>query len=203
MMLDARARQLLDPYLDKIAVQLGKSGIGANTITLAAFGLGLVAAIAIATEHYVIGLALLLVSRLGDGLDGAVARLTKKTDFGGYLDIVLDFIFYGMIPVAFIFANPTQNALAGSVLILSFLATGSSFLAFAIMAERYGLETVTKKSKSLYFAVGLAEATETIVVFVAFCLFPHWFSPIAWFFSAICFFTVFARILQARDRFTN
>ena len=200
-MLDGKARQVLDPFLDNIASRLVKFGIGANTITISAFVIGVAAAGAIAVHYYFLGLILLLISRLGDGLDGAVAKQTQITDFGGYLDIVLDFIFYGMIPTAFIIANPAQNGIAGAILILSFFATGSSFLAFAIMAERYGLETNARGSKSLYFAVGLAEATETIMAFVAFCLFPNWFSPIAWAYSAICFLTVFARILQARESF--
>jgi phosphatidylglycerophosphate synthase len=202
-MLDSKARQLLDPALDNIAKGLVKLGIGANFVTVTAFGLGIFAAVAISFHYYLAGLFLLLLSRLGDGLDGAVARQTEKTDFGGYLDIVLDFIFYGMIPVAFIIANPAQNAVAGSILILSFFATGSSFLAYAVMAERYGLKAPIHASKSLYFVTGLAEATETIGVFAAFCLFPDWFSPIAWAFSIICLFTVIARILQARQNFRD
>lgn len=202
-MFDARARRLLDPLLETIAEQIVKRAIGANTVTYVSFAVGVFAAVAIGAQFYYTGLVLLLLSRLGDGLDGAVARRTKKTDFGGYLDIVLDFIFYGLVPLAFIIADPQQNAIAGAVLISSFIATGSSFLAFAIMAQKYGLEANSQSSKSLYFAVGLAEATETIFVFILFCLFPDWFSPIAWAFSAICLITVFARILQARDAFKN
>jgi len=202
-MFDARARRLLDPLLETMARQIVKRGIGANTVTYCAFGVGVLAALAIAGEYYLSGLILLLLSRIGDGLDGAVAGQTKKTDFGGYLDIVLDFIFYGLIPLAFIIANPAQNAVAGAVLIVSFIATGSSFLTFAIMAEKYGMDIKGRRSKSLYYAVGLAEATETIVVFMLFCLFPSWFSPIAWAYSAICIITVIARIAQARDAFKD
>jgi len=202
-MLDGKARQLLDPTLDQIAVGLVKLGIRANTITLAAFVIGVLAAVCIVFQYFILGLILLLISRLGDGLDGAVARQTKKTDFGGYLDIVLDFAFYGSIPLAFVFANPVQNSLAGATLILSFFVTGSSFLAYAIMAEKYGLKTADRGPKSLYFATGLAEATETILVFIAFCLFPGWFAPIAWSYAAICFVTAFARILQAKSNFTD
>jgi len=202
-MLDRKARKLLDPVLDRIAKILVNAGIRANTVTLVAFAIGLVAFVALANCYYLTGLVLLLVSRIGDGLDGAVARQTKKTDFGGYLDIVLDFAFYGMIPVAFIFANPDQNALAGAVLIVSFYVTGASFLAYAIMAEKHGLVDTQHGSKSLYFTTGLAEATETIVVFVAFCLFPEWFAPIAWTYAAICFYTALSRIIQAKNSFPD
>ena len=202
-MLDGKARELLDPVLDKMAQNLVKVGIRANTVTLGAFAIGIAAAICIANQYFIAGLFLLLLSRLGDGLDGAVARLTQKTDFGGYLDIVLDFAFYGMIPAAFIIANPTQNAASGAVLIVSFYVTGASFLAYAIMAEKHGLETTNRGEKSLYFTTGLAEATETIAVFVAFCLFPEWFVPIAWGYAVICFYTAVSRIMQAKSNFPD
>ncbi len=202
-MLDGKARQLLDPILNTIAKRIIKCGISANAITLIAFVIGLLAAYAIANQYLLIGLILLLVSRLGDGLDGAVARETRKTDFGGYLDIVLDFTFYGAIPFAFIVMNPAQNSIAGAALILSFYINGSSFLAYAIMAEKYGMTSDARGPKSLYFVTGLAEATETIAVFVAFCIFPDWFPLIAWGFAAICLITAFARILQVRAEFRN
>jgi phosphatidylglycerophosphate synthase len=202
-MLDGKARQLLAPILERVAKTIVKYGISANAITLIAFVIGVLAACAIATQYLLLGLSLLLVSRLGDGLDGAVARETRKTDFGGYLDIVLDFAFYGAIPFAFILMNPAQNSIAGAALILSFYINGSSFLAYAVMAERYGMKSEARGSKSLYFVTGLAEATETIAVFVAFCIFPDWFPLIAWGFAAICLVTAFARILQVQAEFRN
>jgi phosphatidylglycerophosphate synthase len=202
-MLDGKVRKLLDPYLDKSAKKLAQIGISANAVTLIAFAVGVVAAIAIANRYYLTGVVLLLASRIGDGLDGAVARQSKKTDFGGYLDIVLDFAFYGMIPTAFIFADPGQNALSGAVLILSFYITGASFLAYAILAEKHGLQSQERGSKSIYFTTGLAEATETISVFVAFCLLPHWFTPIAWVYAVICFYTSLSRIMQAKRNFLD
>ena len=202
-MLDGKARHLLNPFLDKIASRLVAVGVRANFVTVVAFAIGVMAAIAVAQHYFLSGMALLLISRVGDGLDGAVARQTQKSDFGGYLDIVLDFAFYGMIPAAFIFADPQQNALAGAILILSFYVTGASFLAFAILAEKQGLDTAQRGSKSIYFTTGLAEATETIAVFVAFCLFPSWFAEIAWAYAAICFYTTVSRIMQAKATFTD
>ncbi len=91
---------------------------------------------AIALQHYVLGLALLLASRLADGLDGAVARLTQPTDRGAFLDITLDFLFYASIPLAFAIADPAANALPAAVLLAAFIGTGSSFLAFAVLAAQ-------------------------------------------------------------------
>ena len=200
-MLDGWARRLIDPALVRMASGLAGAGVSANAVTITACVVGLAAAGAIALGHLWLGLAFLLLSRLGDGLDGAVARIKGKTDFGGYLDIVLDFVFYGAIPVGFAMLDPGANALAACVLVLSFYINGASFLAFAIMAEKRGLATDARGQKSLFFTTGLAEATETIAFFVAFCLFPGWFPILAYVFAAICFYTALSRIVLASRMF--
>jgi phosphatidylglycerophosphate synthase len=200
-MLDGHFRKRLDPWLDRAGRSLAVRGIGANAATITGFLIGLLAAIAIVLDAYAWAFVLIGVSRICDGLDGAVARATQKTDFGGFLDIVLDFAFYGLIPFAFILADPYENGVAGGLLLLSFYINGSSFLAFSIMAEKRGLATDVRGTKSLYFTTGLAEATETIAVFLAFCLFPQWFSEIAIIFAFVCFYTAMSRIVLARASF--
>lgn len=196
-MLDGWARTRIEPWLDWIGRSLARAGVSANAVTFAAFGLGLAAALAIAFGAFWLGLALILISRLGDGLDGAVAKATQRTDLGGYLDIVLDFGFYGAIPLAFAIAKPADNALPAAVLILSFYFNGASFLAFSIMAEKRKLSTTARGEKSLFFTTGLAEASETIAAFAIFCLFPAWFGPVAYGFAALCFYTALSRIVLA------
>lgn len=200
-MLDGWARARIDPLLDVIGSRFAAAGASANTITLASFAVGMAAAIAIAQGWFLTGLVLLVASRLGDGLDGAVARIKGETDLGGYLDIVLDFAFYGAIPIGFVLADPAANAVAGAVLVFAFYVNGASFLAYAIIAEKRKLETGARGAKSFFFTTGLAEATETLAVFVAFCLFPSWFSPIAYVFAAVTFYTALSRIVQARRAF--
>lgn len=200
-MLDGWARRRIDPALDAAAGLLHRAGVGANAVTLASFGLGVLAAVAIAFHLYWLGLILILTSRLGDGLDGAVAKRAGRTDLGGYLDIVLDFAFYGLIPLAFVIADPSANAVAGAALIATFYANGASFLAYAIMAERRGLAGVARGPKSLFFTTGLAEATETIALFVAFCLFPSWFAPLAYAFAGLTVYTTVSRVVLAWQQF--
>jgi len=153
------------------------------------------AAIAIAAGAFWTGFLLIALNRLADGLDGAVARATQKTDLGGYLDITLDFFFYGAIPLAFAIQDPGTNALAASALLASFYANGSAFLAFAIMAEKKGLSTTAQGSKSLYYLGGLAEGTETIALFLLMALVPAWFPVLAWGFAAVCVVSAAARVL--------
>ncbi len=196
-MLDGWARTRIDPFLDRLGGRLAVAGVSANLITLASCGVGLLAALAIAGGYFWLGLVLILASRLGDGLDGAVAKIAGKTDLGGYLDIVLDFVFYGAIPLGFVLFDPVTNAVPGAVLLLSFYVNGSSFLAYAAVAEKRNMKTSARGSKSLFFTTGLAEATETIAVFVFFCLFPSWFPQIAYIFAAVCLYTALSRIVLA------
>jgi phosphatidylglycerophosphate synthase len=196
-LLDGAARRLLDPTLDWLGAALARTGVAADQVTYAGFLIGIGAAVVIPFHLYWWALLLILVSRLCDGLDGAVARHTVKTDRGGFLDIVLDFAFYGGIPLGFVIADPAANAVAGATLIFSFYVNGATFLAYAVMAERRKLTTEARGSKSLYFTTGLAEATETIAVFCFFCLFPAAFAPLAYIFAAMTFVTAGARIVLA------
>ena len=202
-MFDAHIRPLIDPPLNAIGRGLAAQGISANGVTLLGLAFGLAAAGAIALGEMWFGLGLILLSRIADGLDGAVARASQKTDFGGYLDITCDFLFYGAIPMAFIWANPEANALAGAWLLTSFYFNGATFLGYAILAEKRGLETQARGAKSLYFTGGLLEGAETIAFFVALCLLPDWFAPLAWAFGSLCFITAASRILLARQVFSD
>ncbi|MEM1364182.1 MAG: CDP-alcohol phosphatidyltransferase family protein [Pseudomonadota bacterium] len=202
-MLDGWARQYIDPPVERAAQRLASAGVTANGVTLAGFVLGCCAATAIVYGQFWLALALILVSRIADGLDGAVARAGATTsDFGGFLDITLDFAFYGLIPLAFIIAEPSTNGVAGAVLLLSFYVNGASFLAYAIMAEKRKFTESPRGKKSLFYTTGLAEATETIAVFCAWCVFPAWFPSIAWVFAAVVFYTAFSRIMLARGDFS-
>ncbi|WP_322989678.1 CDP-alcohol phosphatidyltransferase family protein [Hoeflea sp.] len=202
-MLDGTARKLIQPGLDGAGSWLAARGVRADHVTVTACLLGLAAAGLIALDHMYWALALILVSRIGDGVDGSVARATKKTDFGGYLDITLDFVFYGAIPLGFVIHDPAANGLAGAALIFAFYVNGASFLAYAIVAEKRSLTTTARGVKSIYFTTGLAEASETFFVFGLFCLWPAWFVPVAWVFAAICLYTAFSRIMQARAVFAE
>lgn len=193
-MLDRLALARLEPVMVALARQLVRRGVGADALTLVGFGLGLAAAGAIALQGYLLGLALMVASRLCDGLDGAVARLTRPTDRGAFLDIALDFLFYASIPLAFAVAEPAAHALPAAVLLAAFIGTGSSFLAFAVLAERRGLKSGDYPGKGLYYLGGLTEATETLACFVAMCLWPAAFPSLALGFAALCAVTIVTRL---------
>ncbi len=196
-MLDARLRPLVDPHLDRLAAALDHRGITADGVTLLAFAFGLAAICAVALEAYGTALLLFLINRLGDGIDGALARRHRITDLGGFLDIVLDFLIYAGLVFGFALADPAANALVAAFLLFAFMGTGSSFLAFAVMAARRGLETRARGPKSLYYLGGLTEGTETILFFVLAMLMPARFPLLALLFGAMCWITTAARIATA------
>jgi phosphatidylglycerophosphate synthase len=177
--------------------------ISANSVTAMGFLLGMGAAGLIASQQYLPGLALFLVSRVLDGLDGAVARQTRLTDLGGYLDITLDFIVYASMVFAFALADPVQNALPAAFLTTSFMAPAATFLAYAIIAAKRGITTEIRGKKSLYYLGGLTEGFETILTISLMCLLPAWFPVIAVVYALMCWITGGTRIAAAVQTFTE
>ena len=194
-MFDHRLRPIIDRPINAVARHVARWGISANQITLLGFGIGMAGAFAIMIEQFSLGLVLILLSRAADGLDGAVARETDSTsDRGGFLDIVLDFLFYSAVPFAFAVAAPDQNALAAAFLIWSFVGTGASFLCYAALAEKRGIKTDARGRKSLFYLGGLTEGTETILFLCLICLWPQHFAFMTWIFATLAWITTATRI---------
>lgn len=202
-MLDGIARRLVDPALDALAARVARMGVGADMITAIAFLGGLACAIAVGAGADGLALVFLAISRLCDGLDGAIARHTRPTDRGGYADIVGDFVFYGAVPFAFACRSPEVNALPAAFLLLTFYVNGASFLAYAAIAAKRGLGTSPRGPKAIHYTAGLAEGTETIFAFTAMILWPAAFPAIAWAFGALCIVTAASRVMLAWRDFSD
>jgi phosphatidylglycerophosphate synthase len=201
-MFDAKLRPLIDPPLNRLGSALARRGVTANAITFLGLALGLAGAAAISGGYFGAGLGLILANRLLDGLDGAVARANGPTVLGGYFDIVADFAFYVSVPLGFGLVDPA-NTQAALVLVASFVLTGVSFLAYAVIAAERGARTDAHGRKSFFYSTGLAEGSETIAVFIAFALFPAWFVPLAYAYAALCVLTVLQRSALAIVQFSD
>lgn len=199
--LDRAAIALLRPALERGARAVARTGVQADQVTLAGFVIGVAAALAIALGHFIAGLVLMLASRLCDGLDGTLARMSAPTARGGFLDITLDFLFYAGIPLAFAFADPPANALAAALLLAAFVGTGTTFLAFAAIAAERGMKSAAWPQKGLYYLGGLTEATETLACFVLMCLWPAQFAAFATVFAALCAITIATRLVAGWKAF--
>jgi phosphatidylglycerophosphate synthase len=148
-------------------------------------------------------LALFAMNRLLDGLDGAIARASRRTDRGGFIDIVFDFAIYGAFPLAFALREPDAFAVPAAVLLFSFYVNGASFLAFAAVAAKRGIDSSARGIKSIYFSAGLMEGTETILFFMAMILLPSWFPVLASAFAGLTIMSALARVTLAWSAFRD
>ncbi|HEV7234489.1 MAG TPA: CDP-alcohol phosphatidyltransferase family protein [Sphingorhabdus sp.] len=199
-MFDTALRRLIDPPLNSAARRLATSGISANMLTLLGAGAGVGAAIAISQQFFAAGLALILLNRILDGFDGAVARINGPTGLGGYLDTLADFFFYVSVPVAFGLAHDA-NLMPALILVATFTITAVSFLGYAAIAARQGETDGAHGPKAFIYSTGLMEGGETIAFFILFCLCPDRFPELAFLFAALCVLTVTQRMVLAAKSF--
>lgn len=194
-------RRLLEPGLTAVSRRLLRIGISPNQLTLFGAAAGIAAGIAVACDALLGGLFLAALSRMADGLDGPLARLRQGTDFGGYLDIVADFVFYTAIPLGFAVRDP-QAALATAFLLSGYVFTGITFLAFSAVSERRDIVDAGD-NRSFIFQPGLAEGTETLIVYLVMFLVPAWYAVLAWSYFAVCGYTAISRSVLAYRLFRN
>ncbi len=197
-MFDITLQKHLKPIVHKMGKALVSMGISANMITLFGALLVIPAVIAISQQLYGLGLCFILLNRIIDGLDGAVAQINGPTQFGGYLDSLADFFFYAAIPLAFAWADP-GNAKWAALLLASFMVTGVSFLAFAAIGSDKKAPDEGRGHKSFLYTIGLMEGTETIITFTLMCFFPAYFAWIAIAASLFCVLTIAQRLKMAYD----
>jgi len=195
-MFDSALRPWIDPPLNAIGRRLAATGVSANSVTLVGGLCGALAGASAAVGGYPLALVFIVLSRAADGLDGAVARANGKSDLGGYLDIVCDYVFYTAVPLGMGASNP-DFALPAATLLAGFLLASSSFLGFAAIAEKRGMSTTAQGEKSIYYLAGLAEGAETIAVLAASAAFPAWFPVLAYGYAVLCALTVVGRVLSA------
>ena len=172
--------------------------ISANQITIIGFIFGLMMSLFIYLELFFLAIFFLILNRICDGLDGVMARLTVPTYLGAYLDIVLDFIFYSAFILIFGLLD-TNNIIISCLLLFSYICTGTTFLAQAIIQPK--LDLVQKDEsididipKSFYYSAGLIEGTETILFMILCLLFPNLYFFFGLIFAFLCLLTALSRI---------
>lgn len=171
-MRDVALRHHKDRVMAPIARHLF-ARIHPNLISVLALVIGLWAALAVVQQFYWLGLGLWILNRVLDGLDGLVARQQEKqTDFGGYLDLFLDFIVYLAVPLAFVFADPQPFHLWAVALLFAIyvLNTISWTVLSAILEKRK--HNVDGRATTIEMPAGLIEGAETIFFYTLFFLMP-------------------------------
>ncbi len=162
--------QLLSPFARLLR------GVPPNLISLVALLFGLGAAVAAARAEWGLGLALWLANRLTDGLDGTVARIAERqTDFGGYLDILLDFVVYAAIPVGLAIQTADRAVLIWAVALEgAFFVNACSWMYLsAVLEKRASGARSTGELTTVTMPPALVAGFETVVFFALFFLFPR------------------------------
>lgn len=190
-MIDRRAREALQPALTALARPLDRWGLGPTAVTVAGLVVGVGACAAAALAAWPVALALWLLNRLADGVDGALARLQTGGGGarGGYVDLMADFAVYGGFVAGCAVGQPTAR-LACLVLLLAYYLNGAALLAHAALTR--GPEG--SDDRSVVFLGGLAEGAETVVVHALMVVVPSQMAPIAWAFAVLVAITVVQRV---------
>lgn len=90
-MLDRYAIKIIKWPLKTLAALPDKLGISANQVTITGFIIGLFTLPALAFQRYDLALIFIVINRLLDGLDGAIARRQGITDCGGFFRYYVGF----------------------------------------------------------------------------------------------------------------
>ena len=196
-MFDTYLRNTKDRIAEPIARRMVR--ISPNTISIIGVVFGITSALFAARSLYLWGLAFWLINRALDGLDGLLARLHhKQDDFGGYLDILLDFVAYAAIPLGFGLAAASQSiylALAG-LLSIYYLNTASWMYLAAILEKRAAHDP--EIATTIVMPAGLVGGFETVVFYSLFFLLPQYLLLFFIVFSALIFITVIQRLIWAK-----
>ena len=199
-MIDRKINGYIDSYLNPIANIFYKIGVDPNWVTFLGLIVAFICFAVLSYGLFYLGLILILINRFLDGLDGRLARLGKPTKFGAFFDITSDFAFYALIPLGFAVFSPNENALPTAFLLAAFYVNGSSFLAEAVITEKYNIR-VDRSDKGFFYSFGLIEGFETICFFLFICFFPNLYTNAAYIFFVLTLFTHAIRILKSFKRF--
>ncbi|WGK69133.1 CDP-alcohol phosphatidyltransferase family protein [Candidatus Haliotispira prima] len=195
-MIDSKLYPKFSRAYEYLLRPLAKSAIRPVHVTLLGFAFGLAAAALVTQSLYCLAILPMLLNRVLDGMDGALARVQQRTTASGaFLDICLDFCFYSLFVLSFALADP-DRALCAAFLLFSYILTCSSFLALSGALARAGKpeKFATYRHKGLYFVAGICEGTETILTMLLMLLFPAYFCRIALIFGSLCVLTATLRV---------
>ncbi|SNS83713.1 Phosphatidylglycerophosphate synthase [Anaerovirgula multivorans] len=181
-MIDTKCRTKFQPIFDIMAKQLVILNITPKSITWLAFGVGTLASLFAAGGWMISSILALWLSGLLDVLDGTVARLTGKTSKGGaYMDLILDRMVEAIYILAFTYRFPQANY----AYFLFYIVVIFNFTTFIVAGALFQNDGV----KSMHYDIGIAERTETFIVFTLMALLPSYIFPILMTFNAIILIT--------------
>ena len=194
-MFDSRVRSLTRPIVEIASKRLAHWGVRAGHLTALGWAFGILSCVAVGFKLWVPALVAWLMNRVLDGLDGAVARHSRPTDFGGFLDIMADFSVYAGFVVALALAIPGARV-ASVVLLFTYYLSGTAFLTASGLLDRRAAPG--RDERSVRFVGGLAEGLETVIAYALILSVPSWAVQVEWVFASMVLVTAVQRVLWAR-----
>lgn len=196
-MFDTPLRKIKDRVGTPLARSLSR--VSPTTVSLIGLVIALFAAWSAYRQIYFAAFALWILNRVLDGLDGLLARLhNKQSDFGGYVDILTDFVAYAALPIGLVVGSPSsERYLALAFLLASFYINTASWMYLAALLEKralHGNDTQT----SIVMPAGLIGGFETIIAFGVFTLFPTYLTKLYIIFTILVFITIAQRLIWAK-----
>lgn len=200
---------MLDPFLrafkDRLLLPVARAAgprVSPNAVSVFTLGVGLGAAGALSIGAYGWALVLWIGNRVLDGVDGALARAHgRQTDFGGYLDILLDFVVYAAVPLGL--AWGVRESDPGAIFVCAvlqgaFFVNAASWMYLAAVLEKRAQGAAARgEQTSVTMPTGLIEGTETIVFYSLFILFPAYAVPLMGAMAAAVGINVVQRLVWA------
>ncbi|MFP4511654.1 MAG: CDP-alcohol phosphatidyltransferase family protein [Acidimicrobiales bacterium] len=196
-MIDARLR----PVKDRVArpfVRVLAPRVSPSVLTSASLVTGVAAGAFAALELFVVALGFWWLSRVADGLDGAVARRRGSTsDLGGYLDQLADTVVYAVVPLGLAVAvDERATWIACAALLAAFYVNSVSWAYLSALIEKRGQAGPAPTSISM--PVGVVEGAETILLYSLMLALPRWLTGWMWLMTALVVATIAQRALGAR-----
>lgn len=196
-MFDTPLRKFKDKVGNPLARRLSR--VSPTTVSLLGLVIALLAAWSAYRQIYFAAFALWILNRVFDGLDGLLARMhNKQSDFGGYVDILTDFVAYAALPIGLVAGSPSsERYLALAFMLASFYINTASWMYLAALLEKralHGKDTQT----SIVMPAGLIGGFETIIAFGFFTLFPAYLTILYIIFTILVFVTIAQRLIWAK-----
>lgn len=196
---------MFDPSLrrfkDRVGTPLAKRMGHVSPILISMFALvaGLVAAYSAYKNQYLWAFGLWCLNRALDGLDGLIARLHEgQTDFGGYVDILTDFVVYAALPIGLVAGSPSSERYLALVFMLaSFYVNAASWMYLAAILEKRAAHDSGTQT-TIVMPVGLVGGFETFLAYGIFLLFPAQVIILFSVFAVLVFITVIQRVAWAQ-----
>lgn len=198
-MFDKHLRHTKDSLLIPLADSIGER-LDPTLITVVGGGVGLLAAAACWHGMTIAALGLWALNRTLDGLDGTVARRYEKTsDFGGYVDVLIDHIVYAAVPAGLALAQPDTPGiwLALVFMLATFYINGASWMMLSSIMEKRKLADDTEGT-TVTMTTGLIEGAETVFFYALFFVLPGCLPHLYVIFGVLVIVTIVQRLVWAQ-----